>query len=232
MAIVVQKRQWLFLALGISRVSRSSHSDPRHCAPPQPGLGPAPSHPWRRGSPEQLAASRIREEVPDLEPGLLPHLHPQNLPLGLPAGAVFEEVLPCLCLGPVRAPQAVHERWAVGWLLAHFRLLAGEAAIRIQPVEPRGEPLGATGHRPIRPLFGRQLVLPAGGPASFPVPCFDPPLLLSEISRLRCARDLGGGVGHTAYRSESRMHPFHPRASGLSGAALRRIAMRFLAWIA
>jgi hypothetical protein len=47
----------------------------------------------------QLAASRVGQEVPDLEsilpsPTLLPYLHPQDLLLGLSAGVVLEHVVP------------------------------------------------------------------------------------------------------------------------------------------
>jgi len=59
-------------------------------------------HPHIRSAEEiqnRLAAPRIGEEVPDLETilpplGPIPSLRPQNLLLGLPVGAVFEDVLP------------------------------------------------------------------------------------------------------------------------------------------
>jgi hypothetical protein len=57
----------------------------------------------------RLAAPPIGE-VPDFKPvlpppGLLAHLRPQNLLLGLPVGAVLEDVLPRL--RPVWAPPAL-----------------------------------------------------------------------------------------------------------------------------
>jgi hypothetical protein len=56
-------------------------------------------------------------------------------------GAVFEDVLPYL--GPVRASPAL----GYGLVLRPLQVLADEAVARLQLVEPRGKPLGATGHR-------------------------------------------------------------------------------------
>lgn len=84
---------------------------------------PPPHHRDGEEVRNRLAAPRIGE-VLDLEPvitspSLPPHLRPLNLLLGLPVGAVLEEVLHCL--GTVKVP---------------LRVLAGEAVAYLQLVNP------------------------------------------------------------------------------------------------
>jgi hypothetical protein len=72
---------------------------------------------------------------------------PASAPLPFPSakrsvGAVFEDVLARVSCTGITSTW----RWAGSRPL---QVLAGEAVTRLQLVEPRGEPLGTIGHRPI-----------------------------------------------------------------------------------
>jgi len=136
---------------------------------------------------------------------------PQDLLLGLPLGAHIEEVTPCLC--PVPTPPAL----SGGPILRPVYALPSEAVTCLQPVEPQGEPPGTTCYRNVGLLPARHTVSFPGGPA--PAHCRASAHSFSEISRLRCARDLGSGIVRALTQSE---YPSHstPWASGFSAASL------------
>jgi hypothetical protein len=86
-------------------------------------------------------------------------------------------------LRPIEAPAALGS-----WLILRpSQVLAREAVPGLQVVEPRGEPLGTSRHRLVGPLLAWHLVLLGGNPTASP--------FLLRISRLKCASDLGSGIG-------------------------------------
>jgi len=105
-----------------------------------------------------------------------------------------------------------------GWAgLCLVQVLSGASMPRLQLVESRGEPLGASSNRAVRSLTFRHSVFCLGGPATSSLSCLHP--LFSEIFRLMFARDLGSGIKHASARSEYACHST-PRASGSSAACL------------
>ena len=85
-----------------------------------------------------------------------------------------------------------------------MEVLPGQAVPRLDLVEPRGKPLGASCNRAIRLLAFRHSVFRLGGPP--PAHCRAFAHFFSEISRLRFERDLGRGIARASTRSEYLSH--------------------------
>jgi len=165
------------LSSSLSSRSLSSHSDASLWASSSSSSGVGTLRPTCVESQEVqdcLAASRVREEVPDFPPALPParfllnHL-PHRFLLRLPFRTALQEVIPRLAL--VAAPFASGARAAL--------VLAGEGVSGSQLVEARGASLAAAGHRAVWALFLGDLVLGRRDPGFGPLPGFHPFLLRS-----------------------------------------------------
>ena len=124
----------------------------------------------------------------------LPNLCPQDPLPGLPLEAYLEQVIPCL--RPARAPPVL----SGGSALRPAQVLPDEGVTCLQLIKLIGQ---ASWSYPLPPrLAAVWLAARTFGRLGLPAQRLASAHFFSEISRVRCARDLGSGIVRASVRYE------------------------------